>query len=166
MAKDNEVISFAKEVKKRTGVDLDEDRIAQGVPQRVPVDPQEDRVVRLAMDLLSVVRRSDASSNPVAVIAALQVVGNTLSQEFVRALGQEQAQKAAAAATTTSRRAKRPNGPRLSVASGMASPRNCPILPTPSTAVARDFRKRKPLCGRWLGGRISEHRLEPARSRC
>ena len=89
------VINFVAEVKKRTGVVLDAAKIARGAPKRVTVDPQEDRVVRLAMDLLSVVRKSDASNNPVAVIAALQVVGDTISQETIRTLGQEQAEKAA-----------------------------------------------------------------------
>ena len=96
------VINFVAEVKKRTGVVLDAAKIARGAPKRVTVDPQEDRVVRLAMDLLSVVRKSDASNNPVAVIAALQVVGDTISQETIRTLGQEQAEKAVAAASVIS----------------------------------------------------------------
>lgn len=99
---DKSVINFVAEVKKRTGVDLDVARVARGVPKRVPVNPDEDCVVRLAMDLLHVLRASDANSSPIAVIAAMQLVGNTLSHEFIRSIGQKQTEKAVAAAVAIS----------------------------------------------------------------
>jgi hypothetical protein len=96
---DKQVINFAKEVKKRTGVELDEEKIARGTPARVPVDVEHDHIVRLAMSLLSVIRNE---GNSVVIVAALQLVGNTMSEELIRAVGSKQAAKIAAAATVLS----------------------------------------------------------------
>lgn len=105
---DAPVISFAEELKRRKGVVLDEDQVARGVPQppaRVRVDPEHNFVVKLAMEIISRIRES-ADEHPVGVIAALQIVGSTLSGEYVLMYGREKAVKIVAHATAISREYK------------------------------------------------------------
>lgn len=103
MANDN-LISFAEEFEKRTGQQLDSAKIAAGTPtqpKQVMVDPNKDFVIGMVMDVLSIVSKY-ADSNPIGVVAALQVVGNTLGQEYLQKLGREKTKAIVAHATVIS----------------------------------------------------------------
>jgi len=104
MGKKTPIINFADEVRKRTGVELDVARIAkstQRAHRRTVVTPEEDDVVKLAIDILSLVHEK-IDLNPVGVIAALQLVGNTLSEELVVLHGRDRAAKMVVTAHTVS----------------------------------------------------------------
>lgn len=100
MAENNKpVINFAEEVQKRTGVVLDEPKIrreALGLeptepdPTREPASPEDDRIVKLAMEVLELVRQHQLdTNNPLLVLASMQVVGNALAQQYVMNYGRE-----------------------------------------------------------------------------
>lgn len=104
----NKVISFADELFKRTGVQLDLAKVAEGhaaSTRRVKVDPNSDFVIGMAMDILSLVTPY-ADSNPIGVIAALQVVGNTLGEEYIRKIGRDKVKELLVAATVISQQYK------------------------------------------------------------
>ena len=104
MAEDEKPIHFATEVRKRTGVNLDENKIRREAlgfepvpdiePGHVVVDPNNDRVVKLAMDVLSLVRKhQNKDHNPVLIIAALQVAGGAVGQEYISNYGAPKTQE-------------------------------------------------------------------------
>lgn len=98
------IISFAEEHLKRTGVQLDLAKVAAGhaaSTRRVKVNPDEDFVIGMAMDILSIVT-GHADTNPIGVIAALQVVGSTLGAEYTRKLGHAKVKELITAAAAIS----------------------------------------------------------------
>jgi hypothetical protein len=96
MANDNDKpISFLDEVYKRTGKRLDPKKIAKGhtVPTtRVRVDNEKDPVARMALEMFRITDPL-VDSNPVAVLAALQLTANVLGESYLRKLGSEETQK-------------------------------------------------------------------------
>jgi len=104
MKKNTNLISFDTEFFKRRGV-KPKLREPPPKPERVKVDPKQDLVVGLAMDLLSIISPY-TDSNPVGVIAALQVVANTIAAEYLKKLGAEMLGKVLAAAHVISNQYK------------------------------------------------------------
>ncbi len=97
---DQKPINFAAEVKKRTGRTLDEEKIRRDAlgmkplpdvdPDRMHVNPEDDRIVKLAMDVLELVRKhQNEKHNPVLILAALHVAGSAVGQEYILNYGEK-----------------------------------------------------------------------------
>jgi hypothetical protein len=89
------VLNFAKAVKERTGVELDEERIAadhERQKERVRVDPDSDPVVRLAISIIEIAQEL-IDEKPVTTLAALQLAGRVLGEELISKYGRVTASK-------------------------------------------------------------------------
>lgn len=106
MTTEPKVINLAEELFKRRGVKIDVDEVARAhaeLSKREHVNPEDDLVVAMAMDIVKAVNeRTD--SNPVAVVAALLLVGDTLQAEYVRRMGFQGAARLVAIARQVSTR--------------------------------------------------------------
>lgn len=96
MSNKGKVIDFADELYKRTGVKPDYSKI---LTDKAVAD--DDLIIKMAMEIFNVIS-SSVDSNPIGVIAALQVVANVLGDEYKAKYGTESAIKLVASATLIS----------------------------------------------------------------
>ncbi len=101
---DTKVIDLVEELFKRKGVKIDVEEVArahEALTKAEITKPEDDIVVAMAMDIIKAVSdRTD--TNPIAVVAALLLVGDTLQSEYVRRMGFEGAVRLVAIARQVS----------------------------------------------------------------